>query len=138
MKKININYLTLLTALFILLVLLTSCGKLKNITADDRLYFCERYDLTKGEINESDRFTTGTLTVMVKLKKPIGVNAVDINLTDTKTGEIIEIYPFSVNPENDYIYFDDVNFENPGKYKVNCLTKDGTVIVSGEVEIVSK
>ncbi|WP_337867038.1 hypothetical protein [Ignavibacterium sp.] len=30
------------------------------------LYFCERYDSRKGEVGVSDRFTTGSLTVMVK------------------------------------------------------------------------
>jgi hypothetical protein len=38
----------------------------------------------------------------------------------------------------DYIHFDDVEFKEPGKYKVSCLKKDGTVIASGEVEITSK
>ena len=37
-----------------------------------------------------------------------------------------------------YVFFDDVNFKKPGKYKVSALKPDGTVIVSNEIEIVDK
>lgn len=134
----RINYKFLL-AVVVLTSLAFGCsmfGKKEN-----RLYFCERYDPAKGEIGESSKFTTGTLTVMVDLrptKTKIGVSDVNINITDKATGEAVETLPFTVQPTMDYIYFNDVKFEKPGKYKVSCLKKDGTVVVSGEIEIVNK
>jgi len=108
---------------------------------ENRLYFCEKYDATKGEIGESSKFTTGALTVMVDLrpsKTKIGVSDVNINITNKGTGEVVETLPFTVQPSMDYIYFNDVEFKKAGTYRVSCLKKDGTVVVSGEVEIVDK
>lgn len=133
------NYKFLLSVV-VLTILAFGCsmfGKKEN-----RLYFCEKYDDVKGkEIGESSKFTTGTLTVMVDLrpsKTKIGVSDVNINITDKGTGEVVDTLPFTVQPSMDYIFFNDVAFKKPGKYKVSCLKKDGTVIVSGEVEIVDK
>ncbi len=132
----RINYKFLLSAV-ILTSLTFGCsmfGKKEN-----RLYFCEKYDATKGEIGESSKFTTGTLTVMIDLrpsKTKIDVSDVNINITDKGTSEVIETLPFTVQPSMDYIYFNDVAFKKAGKYKVSCLKKDGTVVVSGEIEIV--
>lgn len=124
-------------------LMMFGCGRInqiKDITdkiaGDDKLYFCERYDPVKGEIGEAEKFTTGRLTVMVKLKSPIGVRAVDINVTDKATDKVVETFPFTVTSDMDYIYFPDVNFEKAGKYKVSCLKEDGTVIATGEVEII--
>jgi len=75
---------------------------------------------------------------MVKLSNPIGVSSVDINITDKETGKAVDTFPFTVQSSWDYIHFDDVEFKEPGKYKVSCLKKDGTVVASGEVEITSK
>lgn len=123
-------------SLLIIVSAVLGCSKLKNLTGkSDRLYFCERYDSAKGEINEAEKFTTGTLTVMVKLTKPIGVKDVKINITDKATGNVVDTKPFSVSADMDYIYFDGVNFEKPGKYKVSCLKEDGTVVVTGDIEI---
>ena len=127
-------YLTFLFAI----VLMLGCGKITSIFQGDRLYFCERYDSVKGEIGESDKFTTGSLTVMVKLKNPIGVTDVDINVTDTKKNEVVNTHPFTVTSDMTYIFFDKVTFDTPGKYKVSLLKKDGTIIVSGNIEIVEK
>ena len=121
--------------------LFSSCSKLnkiKDITEklsnEDKLYFCERY-VTK-EIGESTTFKQGKVTVMVKLKKAIGVSSVDINVTNIETGKVVNTFPFTVQPGWDYIHFDDVDFDETGKYKVSCLKKDGTVLVTGEVEII--
>ncbi len=118
------------------------CSKFSSMfSSENKLYFCEKYDTVKGEINESSKFTTGTLTVMVDLrptKAKIGVSDVDINITDKSTGKAIETLPFTVQPSMDYIYFNDVEFKDAGNYRVSCLKKDGTVIATGEVEIVSK
>ncbi|MCI0449286.1 MAG: hypothetical protein L0Y79_05790 [Chlorobi bacterium] len=123
-------------ALTVLCLVVVSCSKLKDLTGGDKLYFCEKY--TTKEIGEGTKFTTGTITVMLKLSKPIGVTSVDINITDQESGKPVETVPFTVQSSWDYIHFDDVEFKEPGKYKVSCLKKDGTVIASNEVEIVSK
>lgn len=134
----RINYKFLL-AVVVLTSLAFGCsmfGKKEN-----RLYFCEKYDASKGEIGESSKFTTGALTVMVDLrpsKTKIGVSDVNINITNKGTGEVVETLPFTVQPSMDYIYFNDVEFKKPGTYRVSCLKKDGSVVVSGEVEIVDK
>jgi len=124
------------TALIILFTLLVSCSMLKNLMPGDKLYFCEKY--TSKEIGEGSKFPAGTVTVMLKMSKPIGVTSVDINVTDLSTDKPVDTFPFTVQSDWDYIHFDDVEFANPGKYKVSCLKKDGTVIASGEVEITGK
>ncbi len=122
------------TAFVILFIVVVSCSLIKNLMPGDKLYFCEKY--TTKEVGEGTKFTTGTITVMVKLTKPIGVSSVDINVTDVSSGKAVDTFPFTVQSDWDYIHFDDVNFKEPGKYKVSCLKKDGTVIATGEVEIV--
>ncbi len=118
----------------VLFLVLVSCSKLKDLAGGDKLYFCEKY--TTKEVGESSKFTTGKLTVMLKLSKPIGVSSVDINVTDVESGKAVNTFPFTVESSWDYIHFDDVLFDTPGKYKVSCLKKDGTVLATGEVEIV--
>lgn len=120
----------------ILLLVVTSCSLLKNLTGGDKLYFCEKYTTT--EVGEGTKFPVGAVTVMVKLSKPIGISSVDINVTDVSTNKAVDTFPFTVQSSWDYIHFDDVEFKEPGKYKVSCLKKDGTVIATGEVEITSK
>ncbi|MBN8586035.1 MAG: hypothetical protein J0M37_13170 [Ignavibacteria bacterium] len=135
-NRINFNRIKLFASLAVLFLVVVSCSKLQDLTGGDRLYFCEKY--TTKEIGEGTKFTTGTITVMLKLKKPIGVTSVDINVTDVASGKAVETFPFTVQSSWDYIHFDDVEFKEPGKYKVSCLKKDGTVIATNEVEIVSK
>jgi len=135
MKTIRI-FTLLITAAFVL----AGCSKVKQLQqitekiSGDRLYFCERYVAT--EIGESDKFKPGKITIMIKLSKAIGVSEVDINVTYLSTGKAVSTEPFTVQPSWDYIHFDDVEFKNKGKFKVSCLKKDGTVLVSGEVEII--
>ena len=125
--------LKIFTAFLILLLLVSSCSFLKNLSKSDKLYFCEKY--TSTEVGEGTKFPVGAVTVMVKLSNPIGVSSVDINVTDLSSGKAVDTFPFTVQSSWDYIHFDDVEFKEPGKYKVSCLKKDGTVVASGEVEI---
>lgn len=128
----------LITVAFI--TIFSGCGKIKQLQqitdkfSGDRLYFCEKY-VTK-EIGENTKFSAGKITVMVKLQNPIGEKEVDINVTDAATGKALETFPFTVQPSWDYIHFDDVEFNEKGKFKVSCLKKNGEVICSGEVEII--
>ncbi len=125
--------LRIFTAFVVLFAVAVSCSFLKNLSKSDKLYFCEKY--TSTEIGEGTKFPVGAITVMVKLSNPIGVSSVDINITDKETGKAVDTFPFTVQSSWDYIHFDDVEFKEPGKYKVSCLKKDGTVVASGEVEI---
>jgi hypothetical protein len=126
--------LKIFTAFVVLFALVVSCSLIKNLTkSGDKLYFCEKY--TSTEIGEGTKFPVGNITVMVKLAKPIGVSSVDINVTDVESGKPVDTFPFTVQSNWDYIHFDDVEFKEPGKYKVSCLKKDGTVIATNEVEI---
>lgn len=127
------NKIKFISSLLVLLVILTACDKLKNLTGGDRLYFCEKY--TTKEVGEGTKFPPGKITVMLKLSKAIGITSVDINITDKATGKVVDTVPFTVQSDWDYIHFDDVEFNDPGTYKVSCLKKDGTVIASNEVEI---
>lgn len=126
-------------ALAIIFSAVLGCGKLQDMMGGESMKFCESYtastDNCKGE---STKFTTGTLTVLVKLKEAIGVTEVNINITDAATGDVYKTYPFTVSSSMDYIYFDNVGFADPGKYKVSLLKNGGTVVISNEIEIVAK
>lgn len=142
------NYRSILksfTALLILLTIMLSCDKISNMSSDsntDKLYFCEKYDLASDKCEgKSIKYTPGRLTVMVDIrpsKRKLGVEKVNINITNLKTGEVAETFPFDTQADMDYVYFEDVNFKEPGKYKVSALKPDGTVIVTNEIEIVDK
>jgi hypothetical protein len=126
--------------LLAVIVAFSGCGRLKQVQqltdklSGDKLYFCERYVAT--EIGEGTQFKPGKITVMLKLSKSIGVSEVNINITDVSSGKPVDTVPFTVQPSWDYIHFDDVEFNEKGKYKVSCLKKDGTVIATNEVEII--
>ena len=114
--------------------------KESSSTPGGRLYFCEEYKDGK-EIGVSDVFTIpsggGYLTVMIKLDKPIGVGKVDLRIS-RKTGgteKIVETLPFDVQPDWDYIHFDEITFRQSGTHRVTMLKPDGTPVASGEVEI---
>jgi len=127
------NKIKFVSALLVLFIILTGCSKLSNLIGGDKLYFCEKY--TTKEVGEGTKFSPGKITVMLKLSKAIGVTSVDINITDKTSGKVIDTVPFTIQSSWDYIHFDDVEFKDPGTYKVSCLKKDGTVIASNEVEI---
>lgn len=135
--KSNLNSVL---AVAVLVFVILGCSKLQNLVGtSDRLYFCEHYTSSTDNCEgESTKYTTGTLTVMAKLKDPIGVTDVNINITDKATGKVFKTFPFTVSPSMDYIYFEDVAFTEPGNYKVSLLKDNGTVIVSNDIEIVNK
>lgn len=106
----------------------------------DLLYFCVRYDSQYGEIDQSDRFTTGNITVMVLLEKPISCYEITIQLDKynprKNTFEYYNDYEFDVGYDMDYIYFNDIYFGDPGIYRVFLLDSRDNTIVSSLVEIV--
>lgn len=131
-----------LFSLIVLISLMLGCSKLSNLAGDnsDKLYFCESYNPTTDKCEgKSMKYSEGYLTVMIDIrpsKKKLNVKTVNINITDLSTGKVVDTYPYDTDPEMDYVYFEKVDFKNPGKYRVSALKPDGTVIVSNEIEIV--
>ena len=141
------QFITVFASIFLAVALIMACGKSKK---EARLYFVEKYENGK-EIGESEKFTPGFLTIMVDLRpedKKMGTGKVELQFVKIKDAdgkkiseEIINTVPFDVDPNWGYTYFTDhetIKFSEPGTYKVNMNKTDGTLIVSGPVEIVSK
>jgi len=139
MKKLNY--------LFLLTMMLTFFAMYSNIFAQSEpvMYFCERYDSDDGEIGVSDRFTTGYITVMVKCDYALRLEDVSIQYDqyDFRTGkfEYYKKFDFTVDRDMKYIFFErndesDMEFEDPGFYRVFLLDEDGKTIASSVVEII--
>lgn len=108
------------------------------------LYFCEKYG-SSGEVGVSDRFTTGYLTVMVKADGPLGLRDCSIQLDkfnpNTSAFKFYKKFKYEVEPDMKYVYFaknndSDMNFEDPGIYRVFLLDQNDRTIASGLVEII--
>ncbi|MEO8665334.1 MAG: hypothetical protein ABI462_07545 [Ignavibacteria bacterium] len=136
--------LKILFSFVILISLILGCSKLSNLAGDssDKLFFCENYNSSTDKCDgKSEKYTSGYLTVMIDLrpsKRVVGTDKVNINITDLKTGNVVDTYPYDTKADMNYVYFDKVDFKNPGKYKVSALKPDGTVLVSNEIEITDK
>ena len=109
------------------------------------LYFCEEYDDNDGEVGVSDRFTTGYITVMVKCDYALRLEDVSIQYDkyNFRTGdfEYYKNFDFSVDRDMKYIFFErnkssDMEFEDPGFYRVFLLDEDGKTVASALVEII--
>lgn len=128
----------LLTAIFVITEIFTFPTAVKS---QDLLYFCEQYT-SSGEVGVSDRFTTGDLTVMTKLKDPIYFEKITIQLDkyNCRTGkfEYFSSEEYDVDGSWTYIHFDNINFSTPGLYRVFILDPNKSTIVSGLVEIIPK
>ncbi|TRZ65564.1 hypothetical protein D4R20_01925 [bacterium] len=112
----------------------------KSTVNSGRLYFCEDY-VQDEEIAVSEKFTTGLVTVMVKMENKITDKDVNLKLERLVNGEkeYVDKIAFTI-PVTNYIFFKHkkLNFKRPGEYKVTLLGKDDNPIVSGRVTIVSK
>ncbi|MCF7794300.1 MAG: hypothetical protein K9N09_05675 [Candidatus Cloacimonetes bacterium] len=108
----------------------------------DLLYFCTRYDATEGEISAGDRFFTGDLTVVTLLEAPIFYTKIYVQLDkyNPREGdfEYYNDYEFDVDPDLDYIYFDNINFGEAGFYRVFLLDPNRNTITSAIVEIINE
>ncbi len=109
------------------------------------LYFCERYDSDDGEINVSDRFTAGYLTVMVKSDYALDLEDVSIQFdkynTREKKFEYYKKFDYVVDPDMKYIFFakndeSDLKFEDPGFYRVFLLDDRSKTVASALIEII--
>jgi hypothetical protein len=109
------------------------------------LYFCERYDSRRGEVNVSDRFTTGSITVVVKCDYALELEEVAIQYDryNERTGEFqyYKKFYFSIQPDMKYVYFtkndeSDMQFDDPGFYRVFLLDDKDETVTSALIEIV--
>lgn len=137
--KVNLKFIF---SIILLCGIIFSCSKFNFSLGGEkgnRLYFCEKYNFDKDECEgKSSKYSTGSLTVMLDMrpsKKTVGTEKVNINITNLNTGKVYETYPYDTREDMDYVYFENVNFKTPGKFRVSALKPDGTVIVSNEIEI---
>ncbi|MEO8210164.1 MAG: toll/interleukin-1 receptor domain-containing protein [bacterium] len=116
----------------------------KNSMKSPLLYFCESYG-NKGEIGVSDRFTPGSLTVMVKADSPLGLKNCSILLDKydrvNKNFNFFKKFNFSVNPDWKDMWFtknenSDMDFSEPGIYRVYLLDENDLFVASNIVEII--
>jgi hypothetical protein len=105
----------------------------------DIMYFCVRYS-DNGEEGCSDQFTTGNITVMIRLAGEIYYTDVSIQIDkyNPRAGkfEYHKEFPFTVNPELTYVYFNDIYFDKRGFYRVFLLDPSRNTITSALVEII--
>ncbi len=108
------------------------------------LYFCEKYG-RNGEIGVSDRFTVGYLTVMVKSDYALGLDdvAVQYDKYNPRTGDFdfYKKFYFVVDPDMKYVFFarndeSDMEFEEPGFYRVFLLDDNDNTVASALIEII--
>jgi hypothetical protein len=125
---------------YLMVVLFIVIGFQNKIKAQscDILYFCVNYD--GKEIDCSDRFTAGKITVMVKLVKEIFFTKVTVQLDKYNAREgtfaYYNSYPFDTESDMTYIYFNNIEFNDKGFYRVFLLDPDKNTIASGLVEII--
>ncbi len=109
------------------------------------LYFCEKYDSRKGEVNVSDRFTRGAITVVVKCDYALKLEdvAIQYDRYNDRTGkfEYYKKFYFTVNPDMKYVYFSkndesDMKFEDTGFYRVFLLDDRDKTVASALIEII--
>ena len=131
---------------FILVLLFTFVGMDISVLAQNEpvLYFCEKYG-RNGEEGVSDRFTTGYITVMVKCDYALNLDDVSVQYDkyNFRTGdfEYYKKFDFSVQPDMKYIYFSrndesDMEFEEPGFYRVFLLDDRDKTVTSSLIEII--
>jgi hypothetical protein len=109
------------------------------------MYFCEKYDSYDGEVGVSDRFTTGYLTVMVKCDRELRLDdvAIQYDKYNFRNGkfEYYKKFYFNVDRDMKYIFFSrndesDMEFEDPGFYRVFLLDEDDRTVTSALIEVI--
>ena len=109
------------------------------------MYFCEKYDLDRGEIGVSDRFTKGYLTVMVKCDHALNLKNVSIQFDkyNFRTGKFdyYKKFAYVIDRDMKYVFFtkneeSDMKFEDAGFYRVFLLDDDDNTVASALIEII--
>jgi hypothetical protein len=131
--------------IFLFLTLVISGFQVVNAQSEPVLYFCERYDSRDGEVNVSDRFTTGYLTVVVKCDYELDLDDVSIQFDKwnqrERKFEYYKNFDYVVEPDMKYIYFSkndesDMKFDEPGFYRVFLLDDREKTVASALIEII--
>lgn len=139
MKKLN--YLFLLTMFLTFMAVYSSTFA----QSEPVMYFCERYDDYDGEIGVSDRFTTGYITVMVKSDSELRLKdvAIQYDKYNERNGkfEYYKKFYFTITRDMKYVFFarndeSDMEFEEPGFYRVFLLDEDDKTVASALIEII--
>lgn len=139
MKKVN--YLFLLTMFLTFMAMYSSTFA----QSEPVMYFCERYDDYDGEIGVSDRFTTGYITVMVKSDSELRLKdvAIQYDKYNERNGkfEYYKKFYFTITRDMKYVFFarndeSDMEFEEPGFYRVFLLDEDDKTVTSALIEII--
>ena len=139
MKKIN--YILLFT----LFLVFFATNSVTFAQAEPVLYFCEKYDSYDGEIGVSDRFTKGYVTVMVKADDPLQLRdvAIQYDKYNFRTGkfEYYKKFYFTIDRDMNYVFFSrndesDMEFNDPGFYRVFLLDEDDRTVTSAIIEII--
>lgn len=139
MKKLNF---LLLFSSFLSIIIFSSNTFAQ---AEPVMYFCERYDDYDGEIGVSDRFTTGYITVMVKADNPLRLKdvAIQYDKYNFRNGkfEYYKKFYFTITRDMKYVFFarndeSDMEFEEPGFYRVFLLDEDDKTVASALIEII--
>ncbi len=108
------------------------------------MYFCEKYG-RNGEQGVSDRFTTGYLTVMVKSDYALRLDDVAIQLDKynfrTSEFEYYKKFNYTIELDMKYVFFEkndesDMEFEDPGFYRVFLLDDRDRTVASAIIEII--
>ena len=108
------------------------------------MYFCEKYG-RNGEVGVSDRFTTGYLTIMVKSSHALNLSDVSIQFDkyNERRGkfEYYKKFDYTIEPDMKYVYFarndeSDLEFEEPGFYRVFLLDNRDRTVASALIEII--
>jgi hypothetical protein len=136
----------LLFALFIV-VLISGFNSESKAQSEPVMYFCERYDDVLGEVDISDRFYPGYLTVMVKAATAMGLSEVSIQFDkyDCRTGSFnfYKKFNYTVSPDMKYVYFarnaeSDMSFDDVGIYRVFLLNSSNKTVASALIEIIPR
>jgi hypothetical protein len=138
MKKLNL--------LFSFALLLSFLAIHSTVFAQNEpvLYFCEKYG-RNGEVGVSDRFTTGYLTIMVKSDYALGLEDVSIQFDKynyrADEFEYYKKFDYVIDEDMKYVYFErndesDLEFEDPGFYRVFLLDDRDKTVASSLVEII--
>ena len=108
------------------------------------MYFCEKYG-RDGEVGVSDRFTTGYLTVMVKSDYALRLDDVAIQLDKynfrTSEFEYYKKFYYNIDLDMKFVFFaknddSDMEFEDPGFYRVFLLDDRDRTVASAIIEII--
>ena len=101
------------------------------------MYFCEKHSDKYGEIGVSNKFTVGTLTLVIKSDIPLpnGNFQVQYDKYNSGSGNFEYYSKSSIKGANNKKYFD-IAFKEPGIYRVFLLSSSNKTIASALIEII--